>query len=474
MKLANKIFGIIFLLLLVPALASASVLDNILRPFSGDAVGALYLEYYAFIDAVVYMLLFMSLTQMIYGKIYKSTDGKPMRESKLIAVAVGLAMTFGMMVLEVNSGFNLGSLAPLAAIIFFLVFGILLYFFLEGVFAAAGNARAKALAFCITYLIMYGLLISAFSETFSWIEQNVPLLSAILSLCLIIAFVVLLIEIFSLFKSNDKQPQTLGPNPPPTTLPPGQNTPNNPQQPGQPSTITITSPTNNSTVNGGTPIRVTFNVAGPGFNQNYDYAIILNGNTVRGRVENVAGNQVSPFNIIAGTEAPVGTNHMQVVAMRRGFFSHNDIIARSDTITFNVTDNPSRLMNTHVEDLNRLGQALDQYYWGVGNSLVQAWARVLASRYALYPNHAPATVINNLANANLYLANTIGEINMRVQQIIADPDYPRLNHAQRIAIIESIHRIARIIRGIQTFNLQCIQNYNRGDATIPPAGPNLP
>jgi hypothetical protein len=80
-------------------------------------------------------------------------------------------------------------------IIFLLVITILLYNLLLGLFT---GEKANMLSASLTYLIVYGLLVVPFGALNLWIEQTIPLLSAILALASIVAFVFLMIELFSI------------------------------------------------------------------------------------------------------------------------------------------------------------------------------------------------------------------------------------------------------------------------------------
>ena len=166
------------------------------RPFSGVNIGSLYLQYFYFIDAIVYLILFLGLTQYVFGKVYKSADGKPAREAKIIAVGVGLALTFAMAVFELQTGFNLGRLSWYAALILY----ILLYFFLFSILK--GMFDDVKIAFCISNLIMYGVLYSTFYSLYYWIEYNIPLLMALLSVALVISFICVLLQLFKLFSGG--------------------------------------------------------------------------------------------------------------------------------------------------------------------------------------------------------------------------------------------------------------------------------
>ncbi len=195
-KLIPKIILVLFgLIILASNVAAAGFsLNSILQPFGSLDIAGFYMRYYEFIDAIIYFLLFMSLAQMIYVKVYKDYNDK--KSAKLVAVAVGLCLAISMIVLEMNTGFYLGQLGVVALIILLLVLAMLLYNTMLALFTADNGKRVSA---ALTYLIIYGLLVVPFGTLFRWIEINAPMLSAVLALGAIAAFVLLIIEMFSMF-----------------------------------------------------------------------------------------------------------------------------------------------------------------------------------------------------------------------------------------------------------------------------------
>ncbi|HYD03843.1 MAG TPA: hypothetical protein VEC16_06125, partial [Alphaproteobacteria bacterium] len=178
-------------------------LNGILNPFSSINIAAFYLRYYAFIDAIIYLILFLGVAQIAFLKIYK--DSK--REGKAIAVAIALCLTISMVVLEMNTGFYLGQLQPIALIVFLLIISTLLFNMFQGLF------EKKAVSGAITYLIIYGLLTVPFGALNEWINTNAPFLAAILTLGAVASLIYLIIELFSLF--GDGKKTTTGPQGPP-------------------------------------------------------------------------------------------------------------------------------------------------------------------------------------------------------------------------------------------------------------------
>ena len=255
----NKIWIYAISLILFSGVVSAALnINAILSPFNGSAIASFYLSYYAFIDALIYLILFLSLSQIAFIKIYAKNAAPGVtsnrKESKMIAVAVALALTASMTILEMNTGFNLGQLYPIALVIFLLVLAILLYNLMCGLFPPPEEKKPSKVAAALTYLIIYGLIIVPFGTLYTWMERNAPLLASILTLGTIAAFIFLIIEMIGLFSGGDTtgkpgpqgpagapgmpgQPGTPGEpgqTPPPAEVPPvPPNTTPQPNQPGQ-------------------------------------------------------------------------------------------------------------------------------------------------------------------------------------------------------------------------------------------------
>ncbi|MGV8086523.1 MAG: hypothetical protein ACP5N1_02745, partial [Candidatus Woesearchaeota archaeon] len=207
MKKVNSVIIYVISFLILSSLVSAVSfsLNSVLGPLSGNALANFYLRYFAFIDAVVYLILFLSLAQLVFTKVYKDN----VKEAKMIAIAIALALTFAMAMLEMRTGFYLGQLAPVALIIFLCVIAILLFNLFQSLF---NGANGKTVSAALTYLIIYGLLNVPFNALSKWIEQNVSLLSAVLALAALVAFIYLIIELFKMVGlGGDGSSTTTGP-----------------------------------------------------------------------------------------------------------------------------------------------------------------------------------------------------------------------------------------------------------------------
>lgn len=192
----------------------AIYLNNILNPFGGINIASFYLNYYSFIDGLVFLILFLSVAQVVFKKVYKDNQ----KEAKMVAIAIALALTISMIVLEMNTGFNIGQLAPVSLMVFLIVLAVLLYNLMLGLFPLKEGQKVSMHSAALTYLIIYGLLVVPFGTLYKWIQTNAPILSAVLELAGLVAFVYIIIELFSVLglggKSKDAAPEEKDPKKP--------------------------------------------------------------------------------------------------------------------------------------------------------------------------------------------------------------------------------------------------------------------
>lgn len=442
------------------------VLDAALRPFRETNIAALYGTYVLFVDAVIYTILFISLAQMVYVKAF----GK--KEGKLVAVAIGLALMFGMMILEKNTGFNLGQLGPLAAIILLFILGILLYNLFQGMFNDA------AASFSLTFLIMYAILMSAFNLLYKWLEKNAPLLAAIINIAMVAAFIILLIRVIRMFGGGGNNNNGGGNQGGNNNNGGGNNQGGgNQPQPAVPNTLTITSPTPNQNFNAGDIVRVAFNVAGPGFANTYNYQISDRGtNRVVDRVENVRGNQVYPGLLRAGSELVPGNHIFQVAAMSRGFFGGGNVIALSEFVPFTVGGagaGPGDLVDLITNNLDTLIAQLTAAYNNyalIFNTIVQMHNNAFRGAG---PDAGPAEWAA-LITARDEMRRLGREINDLLRAINAHPQYGALTAVHLGVLAANVRRNTNIRRAIIQYEIQARDDYNNHRAPRAPPAPGRP
>jgi hypothetical protein len=258
-KYQSNLLIILGMLIFNISVAAAVTLNinSLFSPFQNLNIGAFYLMNSEFVDAVVYLVLFLSLAQLVFTKVY--SDAR--REAKMISVAVALALTFAMTVLEMRTGFYLGQLYPVALLVFLLVLAMLLYNLLLGLF---NGEDGKTVSAALTFLVLYGLLVVPFGALYKWIQTNAPLLSGVLSIASIIAFFYLLMKLFKILGLGGSKtpPRVYDPyeSPRPEPRPP-EPTPPRPRPSGE-NSVVIDSPKSRGYKPTDTiPIR--FTVSGP-------------------------------------------------------------------------------------------------------------------------------------------------------------------------------------------------------------------
>jgi hypothetical protein len=165
-------------------------LEALLKSFGGRDLGALYNDYSAFIDMIIYLILFIGLTEWtLKNKLGYGNKGRTVTAGLGIILAVGLALY------EQQAGFNLMSFGPIAMAIVIALMAIAFY---EGL-KEFGVSKVKAI--CFAYIGAYAGLAAtgvidrllSFSSAGS---ASIGFLAAIAMLIFYICLVVLGISTF--------------------------------------------------------------------------------------------------------------------------------------------------------------------------------------------------------------------------------------------------------------------------------------
>ncbi|MBK8947233.1 MAG: hypothetical protein IPM32_18485 [Ignavibacteriae bacterium] len=94
--IVNKYFiigsFIIFSILINSSFASGNLLTEILSPFETTNFSEIYDSYSSIIDFIIYVILFVGLSQVTIGKIFDPRGGKAM------VVAIGLVLAIGLVI----------------------------------------------------------------------------------------------------------------------------------------------------------------------------------------------------------------------------------------------------------------------------------------------------------------------------------------------------------------------------------------
>ena len=164
---------VIVLALSLPLVFGATnILDSALKPLGTIDVASTYKTYAPFIDAIIYFIFFISIAGTALGDKFK--------DHKAVPIIMGVILAIGMTIFESTSKFNLGMLAPFAALIFFVTIGIGAYNWAKNL---GGNTfAAVAIAFGVITLLIDWLA----PTLVLWIN-SIPLLGTIYSLGKILA-----------------------------------------------------------------------------------------------------------------------------------------------------------------------------------------------------------------------------------------------------------------------------------------------
>jgi len=442
------------------------------------------MNYYLLIDAIIYLLLFLSLAKLVFLKVYKENK----KESTLISVGIGLVLTVSMVLVEMNSHFYLGMLQPLAIIIFLLLIAILLYNLFLGLFGEDN----KSISASITYLIIYGLLTVPFNILSKWIDTNAAWLSAILVIASFIAAINLMIQLFnvltkgvgsagSAFKDSGikdwfkKKPNgdddTSGGDKPPKD---------------ESGTVELIIPLQDGSTHytdHGTPVNVQFNVSGPGLSKRYDYEVRINNRILGDRVRGVRGNRIHNTPFMPGVYPSIsGNNTITVITYPfRRISRASKVIATTGDVPFVVDANPTYLLTYLVSTINPRIGALNNLYRGTpstgGPNFVDYARILLVRRWLAYTGHyayAPTVMdVNRYISRRAELQTISSEITTLFNNVTANPDFLRLTPIQRNIIIHALHNFVLLRTGIATFNRDTVNNFRRvpPNPIVPRAGP---
>jgi len=189
--------SILIFFTLMPFVVGANILDQILGnpAFKDINIGQTYTNYYAFIDSILYFILFIGIAQAALRDKFK--------EFKTIPIVLGIILAIGMSVFELNTKWNLGLLSGYAAIIFFSLLII-------GPFMLMKNMGAKPFyAFAISYFFTFSMLIgtgllmnSEFTRTLGQ-DSMVMIILWILYVVSIIGAIIGIIDMVKSRKSGD-------------------------------------------------------------------------------------------------------------------------------------------------------------------------------------------------------------------------------------------------------------------------------
>ena len=170
------IFPIIFSILSsIVFAAQKNWLKILLEPFFGWDIAGTYQQAASFIDFVLYIFIFLYITRYAISKRFEGATANS------LSIVIAIVFSIGMTVFERMFDFNLGKLAPLAGLIFFVVIAIIVFNVIKGF--GAGTVSAGAWA----YLMLYGVLSATASKYLTWLYDKIPFFEGILYIGVIFA-----------------------------------------------------------------------------------------------------------------------------------------------------------------------------------------------------------------------------------------------------------------------------------------------
>lgn len=203
--------------------------EAIFQPF-GSRLEQVYDRFGPFIDAVIYLIIFLGLTQATLGRIFESRG----RGGKTVIIGIGIVLALSLALWEREAGFNIKSFGPVAALILISLMGYAVWTAIKSLEIEGVDTFTTT---AIAYLLVYNSMAAIVPNIIEWINKHMPIVGAILALLTAVFTIAILIKIIrwiiSLFSgapSGGGTPST--PTPPTTPTTPTPTTP--PSTPGGP------------------------------------------------------------------------------------------------------------------------------------------------------------------------------------------------------------------------------------------------
>ncbi len=165
---------------------ASNILDRLFEPFFGWNIAGTYQSASQFIDFVLYLIFFISVTRFALAKRFDAKTQKP------ITIIVGIVLAIGMSVFGRRWGFSIGDLAPLAGLLFLVVLGMMFFKLIKDMGDSVPGAGAFA------FLLIFFSMTAIVPSFYSWIINKVPFLEALLSIGVLLAVFVAVKEMIGL------------------------------------------------------------------------------------------------------------------------------------------------------------------------------------------------------------------------------------------------------------------------------------
>lgn len=135
-------------------------LDTLLQPLHGLDIAATYQRHGAYIDFVIYLVVFTGLSHFVYTKRF------PGRAGKAISIGISLALSTAMTVFSQQTGFRLGNLGGIAGMLLLAMFALMVFTFIKQL---GGHTTNSGL---VAFIAAYMITRAAFPEVYQWIQHS--------------------------------------------------------------------------------------------------------------------------------------------------------------------------------------------------------------------------------------------------------------------------------------------------------------
>ena len=169
--------------------AFAFFLDNVFAGLGLVDLPQFYLRFAHFIDTILFMIFFGSIALKILKK----------RLGVKAATVIGIILGLSLELFFYNQGITLAAFGPIAATIFMIAFGVMMYFLFKGLFEHSGSAFGAWLA----YVVMLPLLMAVAPSIIDWLESANTYTKALWGIALamwVVGLIYIIVKLFGFMK----------------------------------------------------------------------------------------------------------------------------------------------------------------------------------------------------------------------------------------------------------------------------------
>ena len=168
------LLAVLLALVVLPGVQAQTFLDDVFGSlFKGFGVAGFYDRNHSIIDFILLAIIFIGLSSMTLGKRFEGRGGQA------VSVAVGIALTFAIMVWMTSQKpepYTLAKFGVIAGIILIGVLAVALFELLK-LLGAKGHV-----AFAFTYILIYTVFKAIDFGVFKWLENNASVILGLLAL----------------------------------------------------------------------------------------------------------------------------------------------------------------------------------------------------------------------------------------------------------------------------------------------------